>query len=303
MKRHFDIKNLCLISIMTSINIIFVILNLFFSLFSLIILIGIPLGATIIKLKVSTKYQLIYLLSSILICSLIDFQISLFYIIPGLITGFIFGLLVNKKVHGFLIIIITSLFNIILQWLSFYIIKYLFNADMISFFANLFGVSLSRFKDIYLVFLFLISLIQMLFSYFVIEEEIKKFNYSIDENYSIFYIIFSMGLFFSLLGIIVLINKSIGYLFSSLGMLFNGYLLLYLFKYRRKLINYSIIATYVLTFFISLSIFNKINDISLLFTFFSLTSSLNGVIFIIYVTIIRKEKITSLLFNKIDKKR
>ena len=86
MKQEKRINQLCFATIMLSINIIFIVLNLFLPLFSLILLIGIPFSSALVKLKCNYKYTLLYITCSLLISFFIDFQSTLFYLFPSLIS-------------------------------------------------------------------------------------------------------------------------------------------------------------------------------------------------------------------------
>ena len=55
MKNNEVIKNLTFSAIMVSINVVFVILNLFIPLFTLLLLIALPFSLTIVKIKCGLK--------------------------------------------------------------------------------------------------------------------------------------------------------------------------------------------------------------------------------------------------------
>jgi len=298
MKNSLAIKQLTYISIMCGINILFTILNLFLPFFTLVILIGLPFASLLVKMKVNFRYVIIYFLATIISCFLIDFQTAAFYIFPSLVSGLLFGFLIQKRVNGFYIMIINSLVNIILQTISIFLIQIISNVNMFDFFSKVLNLSINRFKELYLVIFFAVGLLQSLFSYIIIEEEIKKFNYEIDESYSLFYVLLIGNTFFS--GIGFFINYlPISYLLSSIGLFTSIFLFAYLFKCQKSFIRYSLLISYIIAFFIWVAVNQLIVNHSLFFNLFSLTTSLNGVILIIYMAI-KKKKIKSNIFNNND---
>ena len=299
MKNNEVIKNLTFSAIMVSINVVFVILNLFIPLFTLLLLIALPFSLTIVKIKCGLKYALLNIISSILITLLIDYQTSLFYLLPSLISGLLFGIFIEKKINRYYIVIFSSLIGIISQYLSILLINAISNIDMITVVSSLLNIEKEVFKDISYTVLFFISFIQTIFSYIIIDSEANKFNISINKKYNIFYHLVIETFTLSILGwIFHSLIPSLSYLLTSLSILSSLYLMYYLIKYNHKVLNLSFIVLYIISYFICLinSTYLRTNGFDLLFNIFSLTSSINSVIFIIYVRFIKKEKIDELTF-------
>lgn len=297
MKNSLSIKQLTFISIMCGINILFTILNLFLPFFTLVILIGLPFASLLVKMKVSFRYIIIYFLATLASCFLIDLQTAAFYIFPSLISGLLFGFLIQKRINGFYIIIVNSLVNIVLETISIFLIQIISNVDMFGFFSKILNISITRFKELYLSIFFAIGLLQSLFSYIIIEEEIKKFKYEIDESYSLFYVLLIGNTFFNGLGFFIN-YLPVAYFLSSIGLFIGVFLLAYLIKAKTTFIRYSLLTSYIITFYIWISINSLVSNHSLFFNLFSLTTSLNGVILIIYMAIKKEDK--SNIFNNND---
>ena len=137
MKQEKRINQLCFATIMLSINIIFIVLNLFLPLFSLILLIGIPFSSVLVKLKCNYKYTLLYIICSLLISFFIDFQSTLFYLFPSLISGLVFGILIKKNIHAYYLIICSSLINVLIQFFNIFIMNKFYQIDFIQAFCEL----------------------------------------------------------------------------------------------------------------------------------------------------------------------
>ena len=302
MEKQKIIKQLTFTSIMLSINIVFIILNLYLPLFSLIILIGLPFASSLVKLNCNYKYTLGYLLSSFLIGFFIDYQTTIFYLIPSLISGIVFGILIKKNVHGFYILFISSLSNIILEILSIIFLKFIYNIDFLNVISTLLNINISKLNDIFLSSLFLLSYIQMLLSYIIIEAEISKFNFKIKEDLNIFYPTFILDIIFIIISLSCYNYLYISYLFTTLSLIFSVYLLYYVIKYDNKILNIISLFMFIIIYIICLvfSSWFKIHGLSLYFNIFSIITLLISVIFILYIHFIKKEKINQTIFNKLD---
>lgn len=299
MKQEKRINQLCFATIMLSINIIFIVLNLFLPLFSLILLIGIPFSSALVKLKCNYKYTLLYIICSLLISFFIDFQSTLFYLFPSLISGLVFGILIKKNIHAYYLIICSSLINVLIQFFNIFIMNKFYQIDFIQAFCELIKVNPSFFNEIKLLFFFTFSFIQIILTYIVIVNEIHKFNYVVNEKNNLFYQIFILEIILFILSIFI---KPLTYLFNGL-LIINSCLILYYMKLANfKLINILSGSLYFFSFILTCCFYQKIKQYGFdsLFIIFSITTFVNSAIFIIYVKLIRKEKIDEALFNKIS---
>lgn len=300
MKNNEVIKNITFCSLITSINIIFVLLNIFMPFFTLFLIIIIPFSITLTCIKCGVKYSLLTIISSLLITSLIDFNTALIYVFPSLISGFLFAIFIKLKFHRFYIVLFSSLIGIISQFISIKIIELISNIDIIQFLNNIFHFDSNQLELYSFTILFFISLIQSLFSYIIIDAESNKFNIIIHKKDDIFYYILLQTTLITIISVIIYnINKSIYFLLSSISFISALYLIYLLFKQHNKMIKIISISMYILSYFICLifSSFFKKYGFDLLINVFLLTSCINGVIFIIYVCLIKKEKITFLIFE------
>jgi len=300
MKMSKEIKQLTLSALFAGINISLVLLNLLLPFFSFFMIIAVPFATALLLLKCQKRYVLIYILSTILISSIFDFHTALFYVIPSIITGLSLGLLIKKEIHGFFIAIITSLIHTITELGSFFLIKLIYKINIFNVFQEFFKMTETEFFNISLCFFFLFSLIPILMVYFVIEEELPKFNYKINEEHNIFIplSIFSISLSVVSLPLIYLL-PILGYLLTAINIIFDTYILFYLLRASNKLLKVSYLGLYFLSIIVIIFISSYIreNGLHLIFNIFSITTSINNVIFIIY-TSFKKIVIEPSLFDK-----
>lgn len=299
MSGKIDIRQLTYVALMSGINISFILLNWWIPLFSLVLAVAVPFSACLVRLKCNFRYSFLYFFCSLAIPILLDFQTALFLLLPSVISGFLFGFLVLKKVHGFYLVTAVSLFQIGIQMLSVYLIRALYHVDMIEVYSGILGLEAQKFYDIFLLFFFLFGLIQMLFCYFIIESEIEKFGYRIDETPRIFLSVTLETIFFSVGGwLFRIFFPSAGSLMTGISLLTAVYLLFQIHEMNRRFTRILTIVSFVLGCItaVAISPYFRQNGFHFLFNLFSLTTGLNGGIVILYLYLFRKEKITPELF-------
>lgn len=303
MSTKIDIRQLTYVALMSGINIAFILLNWWIPLFSLVLMIALPFSACLVRLKCNLRYSFLYFFSSLVIPLLLDFQAALFLLVPSVISGFIFGFLILKKLHGFYTVTVVSLLQIGIQMLSVYLIRALYHIDMIGVYSGLLGIETNKFYDIFLIFFFLFGLIQMIFCYFIIEGEIEKFGYRIDETPRIFLPVTLETFLLSAAGwIFQSFLPSLGSLITGISLLTAVYLLYHIHEMKRRSARVITIITSLLgcTVAVAMSPYFRQNGFPLLFNLFSLTTGLDGGIVILYLSLFRKEKISPELFDKTD---
>ena len=171
------VKSIAYMGIMAAINIIFVLLTYFipFLLFLLVFLL--PLCSAIISYCCKKYYFPIYLIVVSAVCLLIDPSDTIFYVIPSLLTGFVFGLFLDSKVPPIFVIVLVTLLQFGLSIAFIPLIQALTNRDIVIDFSKIFGLSEYQYLD-YLKysFIFFVAFAQMLITYLVMESELSKFG-------------------------------------------------------------------------------------------------------------------------------
>lgn len=204
-KRVTLTENIAYMGIMAAINLLFVLLTTLFPFLLFLIVFVLPLTSAIVTIYCKKKYFIIYAISTIALCSLItiwNIGDTLFYVIPSIVSGFLFAVLLEKKVNSLFIILITSIIQIIFSYLSIPLIKLITGLSIIDTFVYAFGVNGFIYIDFVIpAFIFLISFMQQIISYAVIKDEIEKFaSFEIKKNDEL---IISISNFFLLILMIV----------------------------------------------------------------------------------------------------
>lgn len=223
-------QNIAFISIMCAINLIVSLVSSFFPLLSLIIILILPLTSVLVGLFCKSKYHFIYFISTITLCLVATFyniSMTVFYVIPSIVTGLIFAFILKKKYSGIWSIFISSIIQMLLMFSFIPLINFIYDTDFILFIKTSLGLEDSgTFNIIIPSIIFIISLIQITLSYLICHDEISKFGYDQNENVnmlltSILIIIFSLN--------IVLFSfyyVSIAYLLLCFNLLLISYILI-----------------------------------------------------------------------------
>lgn len=262
-KKETLVQNMSYMGLMAAINIVFVLLTTLVPVLFFLIVFVLPLTSTIVALHCNKKYFPIYAFTTIGLCFLVTLwkiDDTLFYVVPSIITGLIFALMVERKISAQWIIIATSIIQVAFTYLSIPVIKGLLGRDIINDFATVFGL-----KDfIYLDYLapasiFVLALIQEILSYIIINEEIKKFGFETNEA-SLLTFPMIIGLATSLLLVLIfaLTYRPLTYAFLLLSLYFAILLIAGLIGRKKKWIYIALIISFIITFFLFALLYKNI---------------------------------------------
>ena len=211
-KRETPIQNIAYMGIMVAINVVAVILmNYVLPILFVPFMLILPFTSTVVTLFCKKIYFPFYLLATVGICLLVtlnNITDTLLYILPSLISGFLFGIAICYKLPVILVIFFTALVNLGLTYLSFPILKAIYGQDTIMVIAKLFN--LDSFQYLYFVvptFIMVISLIQETFTYFIIDSELPKLAIQVDEK-PLLFIREAIGIFGSIMALVCYLAKS-----------------------------------------------------------------------------------------------
>ena len=185
-KRETLVQNIAYMAIMAAINVIFVLLTAILPPLMFLIVFVLPLTSTVVTLFCKKKYFPIYFIVTIGLCLAVTSGIyifdTFFYVIPSLITGFVFGLLIEKKVPAIYILTASSVLQYALMFLTFITLNAIVSEiNFIDALLSMFGMSSFAFKDAFVhSFLFVLASIQTIFTYIILKTEIKKLGFEIN---------------------------------------------------------------------------------------------------------------------------
>lgn len=303
MERLKGVKALAFSSIMASITILFILLTSYMVGVGIIAIITIPLISSFVSLKVDWKYRLVYFCAC-LITLIIDPSLTIFIVIPSLVSGIVLGQLIGKYIQGYYIIFITTLVVTALQILSTYLIDFVFEVNMIELFSIFLSIDIIDFSTLYFLFLFILSLIQVCLSYTIITNELKKLNIEFNERKNQFYPVFYYNIGLLILSVIsFFVSKTLYYLSLGFTIYFGVILAYYIFSFFEKkkilIIQIPLYFLCILGFMILYSIVGNENAIILLLLPF-LSQILTASYIIFYQKHVKKGTINESLFDKLN---
>ena len=175
------IHAICLMAFCAAINIVCSLLNLFVPLAGVFLVILLPLTSAIVEANFEERYFPIYAIATIGLSMAVTpstFDFTLFYIVPSMLTGFVFGFAEKRGIPDRFAIFVASAVQTIVSLLFVPVIEFITERNIIDDLAEIFGISNRFFYDnaIFLIF-FIFSLAQIILSFIVINEEMKKFGF------------------------------------------------------------------------------------------------------------------------------
>lgn len=254
-KRETIVQNIAYMGIMAAINVIFVVMTYFVPFLLFVLLFVLPLCSAIIAYYCKKIYFPFYLVAVVAICLLIDVSDTIFYVIPSLITGFVFGLLIDKKIPSIFIIVIVTLLQFGISLASIPLIKVMTNRDIVYDMAYMLRIHENLYLE-YLKFgfIYLVATAQTVLSFIVLHSELNKFGIQFVDQVKKGFIIDIITI--SLVGLSVLfgfIFPVIAYLFLFTAFMFLIYRLIYLdySHYKVYVIEFAVIV-FVTIFFVAI---------------------------------------------------
>ena len=241
-KRETVIQNIAYLGIMAAINVIFVLLTAILPPLMFIIIFVLPLTSAVVTVFCKKRYFPIYFVVTVALCILFTSGIyifdTFFYVIPSLITGFLFGLMLEKKVPSIYMISLTTIAQYAITYLTFIILEAIMpEMNFINRLLNIFGLSSFVYKDLFVhIFLYLLSAIQTIFAYFILKIEVRKLGMEVNEGIAVPYILPIASIVAIILStVFVFVYYPLTYIFVFINIGISLYMSMALIIKRRKL--------------------------------------------------------------------
>ena len=208
-KRETLVQNIAFLAIMAAINVVLLLLTNLLPSLMLFLTMILPFVSLLVTIYCKKRYYPMYLLATIGLSFLVSFDaISniLFYILPGILSGFIFGYCLEKEIPSNYSIMYSALIYVMCSYLSLVICNTLIGEPIEDVYFEILNLKDFMWRT-YLIapFIFAIGIIQSSLSYLIIQSEIKKLGLEekeIDDNFELLYL-----LIFILLSILSYIIK------------------------------------------------------------------------------------------------
>ena len=255
-KKETLIQNITYMAIMAAINVVFVLISVLVPFLFFLIVFVLPLTSAIVTIHCKKVYFPIYAVATIglcMICTMWQIGDTIFYVIPSIISGFLFGFTAEKKVPSFWIITITTLVQIGISYATIPLLNVISGKDAAISFATVFGLGDFKYLN-YVVpcFIFFIALAQEIIAYMVIKEELPKFGITLNDPKELpFSLAMAIGGASTLAFAFSFIPYCgpISYLMSLVSLLFTCYAIIYLILERKTLVYILMVASLLASMF------------------------------------------------------
>lgn len=143
-ERKTFLENLTFMALMAAIVVIASVFAAFVPLGAVIVMIALPLPSAVVAYYCRPRYYIIYLFGAIGIAVAAtswNFSSTLFYTIPSVITGLLYGFLKQKGASIAESVFLVGLLNLGFSYLSILLIKAIYEVDMIAFLLGVLSLS------------------------------------------------------------------------------------------------------------------------------------------------------------------
>ena len=255
-KKTTLVHHITYMGIMVAINLIFIVLATYLPFLMFIPIIFLPFASAIVSYYCLKRYYIIYAVASIGLCMIFNISDTIFYVVPAVITGFVIGWMLDKKVNPFWMILVSTIIEAALTFAFIPLIDLLSNVDIVETFISAFKLDSFTYKvELTYLFIFFISLIQCGLTHFVLLSDAKKIG--IDINIAIdSYAPYIIGLEFALIltFIFALFYLPLALIFLAISLYFTIFLLIDILT-SKKIIIYVSLVVLLLGAFFSFAIF------------------------------------------------
>ena len=182
-KKETLIRTISFMSFFVAINVICSFLTTIIPVVSTILIIFLPLTSAVVEVNCKDRWFPIYAFATIglsIVVTLSSIDFTIFYIVPSIFTGYIFGLFTKKNLPSMYAIFFATMIQTALSFAFIPLIEIITGSNLLDVFVKIFRIS-DRFwfdKLVLLIF-FIVALMQVVLSYIVVSNELKKF---VEEN-------------------------------------------------------------------------------------------------------------------------
>lgn len=188
-KQQFsNVHKLVLTALMSAINIVFVILNIYVPFLGLALVLFLPVASVIVALKVDLRFYPIYFLATLVLSFVLSFgqiDTTLFLVFPSLVIGLAIGALLRLNVKDIYIVIVVSVITFLLMILTIPLINVLLEIDFVATFLLFLGLDRKAYGVvIFPAMMALFSLAQTVLIIYIIKFSKVFFRFEINETFA-----------------------------------------------------------------------------------------------------------------------
>ena len=180
-KKTTLVHHITYMGIMTAINLIFIVLATYIPLMMLLLILLLPFASTIVSYFCLKRYYIIYAIASIGLCMIFNISDTLFYVVPAVISGFFIGVLLERGIHPFWMVLSSTIINAALTYAFIPLINFISKADIVMAFLTIFKLTEFPYRtELVYLFILFISLVQCALTHFILLTDAKKMGIEIN---------------------------------------------------------------------------------------------------------------------------
>ena len=187
-KKETLIRTISFMSFFVAINVICSFLTTVVPILGIILIIFLPLTSAVVEVNCKDRWFPIYAFATIglsIVVTLSSIDFTIFYIVPSIFTGYIFGLFSKKKLPAMYAIFFATVIQTGLSFAFIPLIQLITGSNLFDVFIKIFRISNKFWFDtLILLIFFVVALMQVVLSFIVVTNELKKFSPEMMQNHT-----------------------------------------------------------------------------------------------------------------------
>ena len=195
-KRETPVQNIAYIGIMAAVNAVFVLISSLLPILFILLVFILPLTSVIVTMYCKKFYIPVYFIVTLALTFAITAGFSIFdtfiYVFPSLVTGCLFGLLIEKNVPGIYIFIIVTIAQYVLTYLTFiFIDKVVTQVNFYNAIYQIIGLEYFAYKGVLtIIFTYVIAQMQIALTYILVKYEMIRIGREINLDISFRFLLY-----------------------------------------------------------------------------------------------------------------
>ena len=187
-KKETLIRTISFMSFFVAINVICSFLTTVVPVLGIVLIIFLPLTSAVVEVNCKDRWFPIYAFATIglsIVVTLSSIDFTIFYIVPSIFTGYIFGLFSKKKLPAMYAIFFATVIQTGLSFAFIPLIQLITGSNLFDVFMKIFRISNKFWFDtLILLIFFVVALMQVVLSFIVVTNELKKFSTEMMQNHT-----------------------------------------------------------------------------------------------------------------------
>lgn len=179
-KKETLIRTICFMSFFVAINVICSFLTTIIPVVSIVLIIFLPLTSAVVEINCKDRWFPIYAFATIglsIVVTLSSIDFTIFYIVPSIFTGYIFGLFTKKRLPSMYAIFFATVIQTALSFAFIPLIELITGSNLVDVFVKIFRIyDRFWFDNLLLLVFFVVALMQVILSFIVVSNELRKFT-------------------------------------------------------------------------------------------------------------------------------